>query len=562
MKEEMEEQTHMLQESFDFQVKERSFYEVLGQKYPHSPLQDNNYHSSNGSRHPIDLNTPTDNFVYFRKGVDDASKFLPSGSKLLGINDALVQNPKEGEIKEGKVRQTGENACGEERSKKLPAVYTESNNVPKEEFDDVLLYAVGECDKKFEARRTYMQNARSKSMQHSGLAKGYNGAMGRRSKKMEVIDLRSLLISCAKSIAADDRLAADEFLKQIRQHSSPFGDGSQRLAHYFADGLEARLAGTGSQIHKSLVYKLTITSDYLRAYHTFLASSPFGTISIFVANKLIAIKSEKAMRVHVIDFGIHYGFQWPTFIQSLAEREGGPPKLRITGIDFPQAGFRPAERIEETGCRLAHYAETFNVPFEYNAIAQRWETIKIEDLKIEEGEFVAVNCLYRAQNIRDEIGLEESSRTMVLNLIRKINPDIFIHGIVNGAYGVPFFLTRFREALFCFSAVYDMLETNIPRESPERMLIETGIFGKEALNVIACEGWERVERPETYKQWRLRHLRSGFVQVPFERELMDSAMYKVRKFYHREFVIDEDNNWLLMGWKGRTIYAMSCWQPV
>ncbi|GFP91527.1 scarecrow-like protein 9, partial [Phtheirospermum japonicum] len=236
--------------------------------------------------------------------------------------------------------------------------------------------------------------------------------------------------------------------------------------------------------------------------------------------------------VHIIDFGILYGFQWPSYIQSLAEREGGPPKLKITGIDYPQPGFRPAERVEDTVRRLARYAKTFNVPFEFNAIAQKWETIKVEDLKVEMGEFVVVHCLYRAGNLPDEAGVEESPRNMVLNLIRKINPDIFIHGIVNAAYGLPFFVSRFREALYHFSAQYDMLDANIPREKPERALLESDIFGKEAFNVIACEGWERVERAETYKQWRVRHLKAGFVQVPFERELMDSAMYKVRKYYH------------------------------
>ncbi|KAL3651292.1 Scarecrow-like protein 9 [Castilleja foliolosa] len=503
-----------MMEDNESSAREISFYEVLGigKKYSYPQCTDDSK-----QLHVVD---------------DENS----GGKLMLDINCVLAGNPKgdHGIIKVEKNRD--ENDKGIVKS-----------HVPKQELDDVLPPCTvgGERRQKLETR--------SKT---SGQAK--KGSIGRRVTKMEVIDLRSLLIDCAKSIAADDRLAADDFLKQIRQHSSPFGDGNQRLAHYFADGLEARLAGTGSQIHKSLIYKLTITYDYLRAYHTFLESSPFGAVSFFAANKLMTIKSKEATRVHVIDFGIHFGFQWPTFIQSLAEREGGPPKLRITGIDFPQAG---ADRIQETGRRLAHYAETFNVPFEYNVIAQDWETIKVEDLKIDKDEFVAVNCLYRAQNLRDEIGLEDSSRTMVLNLIRKINPGIFIHGIVNGSYGVPFFLTRFREALFRFSAVYDMLETNIPRESPERMLIETGIFGKEALNVIACEGWERVERPETYKQWRMRHLRSGFVQIPFERELIDSAMYKVKKFYHREFVIDEDIKWLLMGWKGRTIYAMSCWQP-
>ncbi|KAL6528681.1 hypothetical protein OROMI_029326 [Orobanche minor] len=598
-----EDNTHMLQGSSDFRAEEKSFYELLGEKYPFSP--DYNYSSDvtchdpttttishgsgSGSGYLIDvvdlsrLNTRTDRLsgppmsplqvevdMYseshvvwsFRKGVEDASKFLPSGSTmLLGVNGAsLDRNIKKShsEARGVKNHRDDGNGCEEERSNKLPAVYVESN-VPIEEFDEVLLRPVGEREKKLKAYRKYLlRNAGKKSRPEADDTRGKN-----HDKEELTIDLTSLLINCAHSIAADDFVVAREMLKQIRQQSSPSGNGSQRLGHYFADGIEARLAGTGSLVHKTLTYSGTISSDYLKGYYTFHATTPFCKTTNYVANKTIMMKSEKAMRVHIIDFGIFYGFQWPSFLERLGERKGGPPtKLRITGIDFPQPGFRPTERIEDTGRRLAYYAKMFNVLFEYNAIGQKWETIRIEDLKIEEGEFVAVNCLYRAKNLRDDTGVEESPRTMVLNLIRKINPDIFVHGILNGAYGVPFFMTRFREALFHFSALFDMLETNIPRENPERMIIEKNVFGKEAMNVIACEGRERLERPETYKQWQLNLLRAGFKQVPFEREVMDSAKYKVRNLYHRNFLVDEHNHWLLMGWKGRIVHALSCWQPV
>ncbi|KAG8374337.1 hypothetical protein BUALT_Bualt11G0121200 [Buddleja alternifolia] len=622
MEEDMEEKTHMLQESLVLQAKEKSFYDLLGKKYPPSPQPESalkespdyysyvNRHSSmtsssDGSGYLIDIVDPswinshktynrsqpsisssTDSPVSplqirdmysesqplwnFKKGVEEANKFLTNGTKLLGNNDLFAREKKnEVEYSPSKLRgkkklHIVDTELEEGRSTKVPALYTESN-VPIEEFDDILLHTLGEREKKFAAFRTDLQNATNKSMQQTGQIKGPSGrkARGKKpNKKKEVIDLRTLLINCAQAIAADDRRNGNELLKQIRQHSSPFGDGNQRLSHYFANGLEARLAGTGSQIHKALVTKRTSAADYLKAYYTYLASSPFKKISNFASNKTIMNKAQKASRVHVIDFGILYGFQWPTFIQRIAGREGGPPKLRITGIDFPQPGFRPAERIQETGHRLAHYAETFGVPFEYNAIAQKWETIRIEDLKIEKDEFLVVNCLYRTKNLFDETVVAESTRTVVLNMIRRINPNLFIHGIVNGAYSAPFFVTRFREVLFHFSALFDMLETNVPREKPERMLIERDIFGSEALNVIACEGWERVERPETYKQWQVRDLRAGFLQVPFEREVMNRAIQKVRTFYHKDFVIDEDNNWLLMGWKGRIIYAISCWKPV
>ncbi|KAL3629868.1 hypothetical protein CASFOL_026180 [Castilleja foliolosa] len=539
MEEDIEEQTHMLQESLDFQVKERSFYEVLGKKYPPSPPpQQEDYNNSEiGVLHDYD--------VYIRNGFDNASKFLPSGSIIL--DEAHTRGKKN--------RKNDENR-EDERSKKFAAVYSEFENVPKEEFDSVLLVEAGEHKKKFEAFRANVLEAGSKSKQKSWPVKNQN-------KKEKAIDLRFLLINCAQFVAKGDHHSAIDFLKQIRLHSSPFGDGEQRLAHYFANGLEARLVGGASrEMNKSLFKKRTTASDWLRAFYTCTASHPFIKVSIFIINQLITLKSEKAMRIHVIDFGILHGFHWPSFIQSLSRREGAPPKLRITGIDFPQPGFRPAERVEETGRRLARYAEMFNVPFEYYAIAQNWETIRIEDLKIEKGEFVAVNCMYRAQNLMDEELVDDCPRTRVLKLIRKINPDIFTHGTMNVTYNTPFFVSRFREALFHYSAAYDMLEATIPREKPERMLIERDMYGSEAFNVIACEGWERVVRPETYKQWRVRHLEAGFMQVPFDRQLIDSTIRVIRKFYHREFVVDEVKQWFLMGWKGKMMYAMSCWQPV
>ncbi|MCE2056085.1 hypothetical protein HAX54_044025 [Datura stramonium] len=555
--------------------------------------------SSNSGSNIIDgfLDSPVSSFhipdIYdesqsvwnFRKGVEEASKFLPTSNKLLNgvdINNlppredkgeagyvaAQVEEKNEGETSPTEARgkknpQRDDNHFEEERSSKQAAVFTEST-LRSEEFDIILLNSMGKGEEALEAYRQDLRNAKSKtSLQIPKGSKGGKGRGKKQSGKKEVIDLRTLLINCSQAVAADDSRTANELLKQIRQHSSPFGDGNQRLAHCFADGLEARLAGTGSQIYKALVNKRTSAADLLKAYHLYLASSPFRKISNFASNKTIMVKAENATRVHVIDFGILYGFQWPTFIQRIAEREGGPPKLRITGVEFPQPGFRPAERIEETGRRLADYARSFNVPFEYHAIAKKWETVTVEDLNLDKDEFLAVNCLYRFKNLHDETVKVDSSRTVVLNLVRKINPDIFIHGIVNGAYSAPFFVTRFREALFHFSALFDMLETIVPREIPERGLIEREIFGREALNVIACEGWERVERPETYKQWQARIMGSRFMQIPFERrEFVNRAVEKVRLGYHRDFVIDEDNHWLLMGWKGRTIYALSCWKPV
>ncbi|XP_019192198.1 PREDICTED: scarecrow-like protein 33 [Ipomoea nil] len=505
----------------------------------------------------------TESIMQFNKGVEEASKFLPNANGFLvdvgyiGLEkDNENQVSREGSRRKKNLHYEGED-LDEGRSYKQSAVSSEST-VILEMFDKVLLCSGGKNES---ALRQSWQNVSSKKAMDNDLPKGSTGkkSRGRKGSKSEVVDLRTILTLCAQAVAADDRRTAHEFLKQIRQHSSQTGDGMQRLAHYFADGLEARMAGSGTQIYKALISMPTSAADVLKAYQLYLAACPFRKISNFFSNKTIMNVAKDAKSVHIIDFGILYGFQWPCFIQRLSSRPGGPPKLRITGIDFPQPGFRPAERIEETGQRLANYAERFNVPFEFNAIAQNWETVKIEDLGINGDEVVVVNCLYRFRNLLDETVVVDSPRDIVLSLIRELNPAVFITGSVNGAYNAPFFISRFREALFHYSALFDMLEANIPREIHERVLLEKTIFGREAMNVIACEGAERIERPEIYKQCQIRYTRAGFRQLPLNDEIMQMSRHRV-KAYHKDFIIDQDGKWLLQGWKGRIVYALSTWK--
>lgn len=120
-------------------------------------------------------------------------------------------------------------------------------------------------------------------------------------------------------------------LKLIRQHSSEFGDGTQRSAHYFANALTTRLAGMGAPLYAHLLSNRTSAADALKAYGVYVLACPFKKMSNFYANKRIMELAEKATTLYIIDFGICYGFQWPCLIQLLSAQTGGPSKLRITG---------------------------------------------------------------------------------------------------------------------------------------------------------------------------------------------------------------------------------------
>ncbi|CAN1282785.1 Scarecrow-like protein 14 [Linum perenne] len=525
--------------------------------------------------------------MQFKRGVEEANKFLPKVTTLVidlenkNFTPKLEEKPpvlavkaereEDNYLPNFKVKRNHDREDDdfkEERSSKQSAVYLDEFEL-SEMFDKLLI-----CNNAKDENPSCILNHEdqenvAKCSQQNGNANGSksNGNKSRvkrqGSKKDGVVDLRTLLVTCAQAVSSDDRRTANELLRQIKQHSSPFGDGSQRLAHCFANALEARLAGNGTQIYTALSADKTSASDMLKAYQAYISACPFKKVAIIFANHSImhAAADANASTIHIIDFGILYGFQWPALIHRLSKRPGGPPKLRITGVELPQSGFRPGERVQATGRRLANYCERHNVPFEYNAIAKKWENIQLDELKINKGEFLAVNCLFRCKNLLDETVMVNSPRDAVLRLIKMTNPSIFIHAIVNGSYNAPFFMTRFREALFHFSSLFDMLDANMAREDQMRMKFEKEFYGREAINVMACEGSERVERPETYKQWQVRNTRAGMKQLPLDPLMVKRLKCKVRGKYHEDFVVNEDGEWLLQGWKGRIIYASSAWVP-
>lgn len=53
---------------------------------------------------------------------------------------------------------------------------------------------------------------------------------------------------------------------------------------------------------------------------------------------------------------------------------------------------------------------------------------------------------------------------------------------------------RFREVYDYYSALFDSLDATLPRESADRMNVERQCLAREIVNILACEGPDRVER--------------------------------------------------------------------
>jgi len=479
----------------------------------------------------------------FVKGREEGCKFLPKDNKKLVMKDTTSRNY-------GPEAEAGR-AC-----KVMATVARPEEEAQVQELIGRMM--LDDCEVPTEE----MERLRAAMADEAAMS---NSREARRRRQQQV-DMRTLLLSCAQAV--DERHGARELLEQAKQHASPTGDATQRLAHCFVEALEARLAGTGSVLHRSLAALDTTTllqqsPEFLQAYRLFAATCCFQRVGFAFANMTICRAAAGSSRLHVVDYGLHLGLQWPDLLRRLAARDGGPPpEVTITCVDLPLPGFRPARHMEETGHRLSDYARELGVPFKFHAVAAaRWEAVRI-DPDPDPGVVLVVNSLFKLETLADDsLVVDRSSpRDMVLGGIARMRPAVFTHGVVNGLCGNSF-LTRFREALFYFSAAFDMLDATLPRSSEQRMVLERDFLRACVVNVVACEGHDRTDRFDTYKQWQQRSRRAGLRQLPLDPAVVGAVTETVKQqCYHREFVIDEnDDGWLLQGWKGRILYAHSTW---
>jgi GRAS domain family len=597
LEEDIDDEESIYQEEAALRETEKSFYDILEKEkeYPLFPsliksctTQNDNTTNSSTDSEPEPLLINADNIsilsmenlaaAQVQNGVEEATKLLPALEELfVGLEpnrNGSHEEPKKNYVSEKKAigNETCTKRCApndrepnlsEGRVCKQQAVSSDepARNVILDQF---LLT----CGREYASNEKFPQTVRENMKQQMRNKSWKNQAdkrsevtLGNEEKGERLVDLRSLLLHCSEAVSAYDYSRAYELINRIRRNSSPKGDCSQRVAHYLVDALEARLLGTGSDIYHEIMSREVTVTDYLRAYRIYHAICPFMRTSLFFTNQTLLNVSKNATKVHIIDFGIHMGFMWPSFFERLSSIGCTPPKIRITGIEFPQKGFRPAKLVEETGRRLLEYAQRYNIRLKYQGIASNWEDIRIEDLKIEGDEVLVVKCIFGLKRVADETTDMSCPRDKVLRMIREIKPRVFIHGILNGSYNTPFFITRFKEVVSKLFSFFDILESNLPRDSEARLHLERNLVSPKAINAIACEGSEWVERPETYKQWHIRNVRAGFVQLPVDPVIKKNIEKFVRELYHKDYVFDEDKKWLLLGWKGLTLFGLSTWIP-
>lgn len=412
----------------------------------------------------------------------------------------------------------------------------------------------------------------------------FNGEVSKPSKWNRVLeiapslDMKELLIACAEAIsdvevtARDaqmnvlgqkvsdaDVTARDALINVLEQKVSVSGEPMQRLSAYMLEGLKARIYSSGSNIYKMLKCKEPTGSELISYMQVLYHICPYYRFAYTSANVVIEEAMRNESRIHIIDFQIAQGSQWVFLMQNLAHWPGGPPSVHITGVDDSQSAHARGGGLHLVGERLAKAAESCGVPFEFHAAAISGCEVQLENLQIRHGEALAVNFPYVLHHMPDESVTTANHRDRLLRLVKSLSPKIVTLVEQESNTNTSAFLPRFRETLDYYTAMFESIDAGRPGDDKQRINAEAHCVARDIVNIIACEGADRVERHEVFGKWSMRLTMAGFTPCPLSPSVGE-AINGVLKEFSPNYRIAENKGALYLGWKNRALATSSAWR--
>jgi hypothetical protein len=324
------------------------------------------------------------------------------------------------------------------------------------------------------------------------------------------------------------------------------------------EGLVARKEASGNSIYHALKCREPEGEELLTYMQLLFEICPYLKFGYMAANGAIAEACRNEDRIHIIDFQIAQGTQWMTLLQALAARPGGAPHVRITGIDDPVSKYARGDGLEVVGKRLALMSKKFNIPVEFHGIPVFGPDVTRDMLDIRAGEALAVNFPLQLHHTADESVDVNNPRDGLLRLVKSLSPKVVTLVEQESNTNTTPFFNRFIETLDYYLAIFESIDVTLSRDSKERINVEQHCLARDIVNVIACEGKERVERHELFGKWKSRLTMAGFRQCPLS-SYVNSVIRSLLRCYSEHYTLVEKDGAMLLGWKNRNLISASAW---
>ncbi|CAN1828761.1 Protein NODULATION SIGNALING PATHWAY 2 [Linum perenne] len=374
--------------------------------------------------------------------------------------------------------------------------------------------------------------------------------------------LPSLLINGAEAIEAENWMLCSSVIDELTQitidhakRSSLSSSPIERLSGFFTQGLinkknQINFNGVDQNQHSE---GSSVSSS--PAFHILQELSPYIKFGHFAANQAILEATVDNRSIHVVDFDINEGLQWPPLMADLVAAAGSfsildpPASFKLTALILPTANTNEST-VHQTGRRLKEYADSINLTFEFDAIHMG----ELDTIQVDPGRALITNCMIHQlhspnRNFTLVNTFLTSSVMLSPRLVVLVEEELF-----NFSKIIPTtsFSEFFCEAIDHYSAISESLAADgIGRKGLE--MIEKDVLGMRIVNSLM-----QFEKLGCGGGFDL--LKSEFKAMAFSSCNVSQANYLVSLFSGGYWVQHERCR-LALCWKSRALATTSIWVP-
>ncbi|XP_018835063.2 protein NODULATION SIGNALING PATHWAY 1 [Juglans regia] len=394
-------------------------------------------------------------------------------------------------------------------------------------------------------------------------ATGSNGNNGNKEGRWA----EQLLNPCAAAISVGNMSRVQHLLCVLHELANHTGDANHRLAFHGLRALAQHLSITStSSSSVGQTFASTDARFFQQSLLKFYEVSPWFAFPNNIANssilQILAEEPDRSQNLHILDIGVSHGVQWPTLLEALTRRPGGPPPLvRITVIaatvendQNKESPFSVGPPGDNLSSRLLSFAKFMNVNLQINRLDNHpLKSLSAQVINIAHDETLIVCAQFRLHHLNHK---SPDERTEFLRLLRSMEPKGVILSENNmecSCKNCGDFATGFSRRVDYLWRFLDSTSSAFKgRESDDRRLMEG-----EAAKALTNWG----EMNEGKEKWCERMRGVGFVGEMFGEDAIDGARALLRKYDSNwEMRPEEKDGCLGLWWKGQPVSFCSLWK--
>ncbi|RWR78919.1 nodulation-signaling pathway 2 protein [Cinnamomum micranthum f. kanehirae] len=367
-----------------------------------------------------------------------------------------------------------------------------------------------------------------------------------------------LLKAYGEAIGMESIELGEVILQRIRNKVGPVGATMKRLGHYLSQ----------CDNHQNDYLVQEARKNYEKAFRAFYDICPYGRFAHFRANMaILEAIPEDVQTVHIIDFDMGEGVQWPPLLEALGRHR----MVRLTSlIQREDQVNNPLLQFKVTKRRLSDYARSQGLSLKIEEMDMEKLLIEKRRMKKRGGgkEWMAFNCMVSLPHMQMQRSRKDAWEFIragkeLLNVSNTCSSTPRHKGVITfgcggdgvqlkkgGDGGFGFFFDR---CLLHLHALFESVEWHFP---PQLSLARTAmecLFVEPYVSSVACfSKWEEshgMHLGEELEGWRL------------SRENFEEAKEMVRGENLYEVRIDgEMENEMVLAWRGTPLVRVSIWK--